>query len=798
MKNYPVIRVIVFFICGIILQQFITVGLLFFVVIYFLALVSYFIYKKSLALIKNLMISLLINTLFILAGNHSSEICFSERQFYSGNIEKENSFTLYGTVESIYLINKSGLRFEINADSASVNKFMLHRRVILICNVKDENYKKLDSLYSSVSPGNKICVSGTLIKGRSCRNPGEFDYNKYLHLYGITGILNVYNSDDFKILDHSKNWCSDLLFRVRKSIAEKLSLYHDFDAASLMKGLLLADRSEMNDETKIEFVNAGVVHVLAVSGLNVEYILLLCIILLGRLNIYPKSFLTILCLILFLFITGIQASVFRAILMSTMVIIAYITSRSTNVINSLALSALILLTFFPYYLYDPGFQLSYAAVLSMAVIYPYFHRGICNIKNKVLKIFAQLIALSLSAQIGTIPFTLYYFGKLSITSLAANLIVIPFIGILVGIGIASLLSSYFSPFTAICYGSINSLLTKLLYFIVHISGGENYSFIWIRNFSLYDSIVFYLLLIALMYLYKRFSNSTARLLLIVFLIADYITISSFDNRDLLTKNKMNLMMIDVGQGDSFLIKFPNGETALIDAGDASMKFDNGEKIILPLMNHLNIPAVDYAFVSHIDSDHYGGFVSLIQAGRIKRIYKPELDTSLSRDIKFENFIKKQNIPITYYHKSVIKIGNARIFVLNNKFIHFRKNNSNNDKSSLLKVLYGKTSFLFTGDLGINAEKYYSSLYNFNLRSDVLKVSHHGSKYCSSLNILNYIQPHFALISAGIKNKFNHPSKEVLTRLRMFHANIMRSDKQGAVLLKSDGNAVSQINWKDLY
>jgi competence protein ComEC len=797
MKIYPVIKIVLYFICGIILQHLITIGLLFFAVIYFITLIFYIIQVKYHTLDKKLMISLLINILFVIAGNYSAELCFSNRQFYSENIEKENSSIFYGTVESVYLRNKSGLRFELNVDSALVNKFKLHRKVILICCIKDENNKKLDSLYFLIAPGNKICASGMLIKGRSYRNPGEFDYNKYLHLFGITGILNIYHSDDFKILDHSRYWFSDILFRVRRSIADKLSRYHDYDAASLMKGLLLADRSEMNDETKTEFVNAGVVHVLAVSGLNVEYILLLCIILLGRLNIYPKSYLTISCLILFLLITGIQASVFRAVLMSAIVIIAYISSRSTNLINSLALSAIILLTFYPFHIYDPGFQLSYAAVFSMAILYPIFKGGINNIKNRILKTFAQLIALSLSAQIGTIPFTLYYFGKLSLTSLAANLIVIPFIGVLAGIGIASLFFSYFSPILAISYGCINSLLTKLLYLIVHISGSENYSFIWIRNYSLYDSVVFYLLIVAFIYFNKKFINNIARLFLILFLLADYITISYFDNKDLMTINELNLMMIDVGQGDSFLIKFPNGETALIDAGESSMKFDNGSKTILPLMNHLNIPEIDYAFVSHIDIDHYSGFVSLIQAGRIKRIYKPELDTSLSRDIKFEKFIKEQNIPITHYNKSVIKIGNARVFVLNNNLIHFRKNNSNNDKSSLLKVVYGNTSFLFTGDLSNIAEKYYSSLYNNYLRSNVLKVSHHGSKYCSSLNILNNIQPQFALISSGIKNKFHHPSKEVLARLRMFHANILRTDKLGAVFLRSDGESVSQVNWKDL-
>lgn len=790
MKNYPVIRIILPFICGIILQRYITLGLLFFTIIYCVTLILFFIIPLAILLARRFILSLLINILLVVAGNYSEDICFSSRQFYSAQIEKENSFTIYGTIESVYLLNKSGLKIEVITDSASVNKTSLHRKVILICNIKDENTQKLDSLYSVISPGNKICASGIFIKGRTCRNPGEFDYNNYLHLYGTTGILNVYNINDFKILSHSKNWFPDILFQVRKNIAEKLSKYHDFDAASLMKGLLLADRSEMNEETKTEFVNAGVVHVLAVSGLNVEYILLLCVILLGRLNIYSKYLLTILFLIFFLFITGIQASVLRAVLMSSIVIIGYITSRSTSVINSLALSALILLTFYPFYLYDPGFQLSYAAVFSMAVIYPYFHKEIKNIKNRIIKIFAQLVALSFSAQLGTIPFTLYYFGKLSITSLAANLIVIPFIGIIVGIGIASLLFSYISPFIALSYGSINSLFTKLLYFIVHISGTEHYSFVRIRNFTLYDSIIFYLLLIALIYFYRRFTNPSAKLILILLLFVNYFSLSSIDNKDLFIRNDLNVMMIDVGQGDSFLIKFPDGETALIDAGEASMKFDNGGKVILPLLNYLGISVIDYAFVSHIDSDHYSGFVSLIQAGLIKRIFKPELDTSLSSDIRFEKFIRKNNIPLTYYNNSLLKIGNARIFVLNNNHLHFKKTNSNNDNSSLLKIIYGRTSFLFTGDLGINAEKYYSSLYTNNLRSDVLKVSHHGSKYCSSLNILEYIQPRFALISAGLKNKYNHPSNEVISRLHMFNANILRTDKQGTILLISNGDSVS--------
>ena len=225
-----------------------------------------------------------------------------------------------------------------------------------------------------------------------------------------------------------------------------------------------------------------------------------------------------------------------------------------------------------------------------------------------------------------------------------------------------------------------------------------------------------------------------------------------------------------------------------------MKFDNGGKVVLPLLNYLDIPVIDYGFVSHIDTDHYSGFVSLVQAGKIKKIYKPEQDTNLIRDRKFELFLKEYNIPFCHYKRSVIKAGNARIFILNNYPAPFKKNSSNNDRSSLLKIVYGNTSFLFTGDLSKKAEYFYASEYKDLLKSDVLKVSHHGSRTGSSIEFLNYNRPKFSLISAGIKNKYKHPSKEVITKLQYFKSKILRTDKLGAVLLKSDGSSVRLVNW----
>ncbi len=793
MKNYPVTWVVVFFISGILLQHFITINFYCFLGFYLAVLLSLLFSQKH-----SEYLSILILFSIILAGNITANISYSERHFYADKIEKENNFTIYGKATFVYLVNKDGLRIDIEVDSAIVNKITLHRNVNIICRVTGIENKHIDSLYSIIAPGNKITACGTFIKGSTGRNPGEFNYSNYLHLYGTTGILNVYNISDFQITDHNASSFSNFIFNFRKSVAEKLSAWHDYQAASLMKGLLLADRTEINDQTKTEFVNAGVVHVLAVSGLNVEYVVLLCIILLGRFNIIPKSILTVLSIIFFLLITGMSASVFRAVIMSIVVIIAYITGRSTNIINSMAISSLILLAFYPFYIYDPGFQLTYAAVFSMAVFYPLLHKHTKNIKSKTIQVLCQLGALTLSAQIGTIPFTLYFFGKLSLTALAANLIVIPFIGFIVGVGLASLVFAYFFPAAALFYGTVNSLLIQLLYFIIHISGGEGYSFIRIRNFTLFDSVVFYAFMILFLYLNKKFIGIFSKVILIMLLFADFYIITLVDKKNLITKNELNVMMIDVGQGDSFLIKFPDGETALIDAGNTSMKYDYGEKVVKPLLNYLNISSIDYGFVSHVDADHYSGFVSLIQSGLIKRIYKPDQDTILTRDVNFESFLRKNKLPVNHPRRQIIKTGNARIYILNSDYAGFSKTKSNNDKSMLIKIAYGNTSFLFTGDLSKKAEDYYRTFYGDKLKSSVLKVSHHGSKNGSSLSMLELIKPNISLISAGLKNKYRHPAPEVIAKLHYINSEILRTDKQGAALLRSDGVSMYSVNWRDFY
>jgi len=433
----------------------------------------------------------------------------------------------------------------------------------------------------------------------------------------------------------------------------------------------------------------------------------------------------------------------------------------------------------------------------MGAIYPSIHKSInsLKIKWKSLKYILLFMALSFSAQIGTLPFTLLYFGKLSLVAIVANLFVIPLTGVILGVGITTLVLNFITPVIAIYYSASNDFLTLILFKMVNIAGHPDYSFFWVRHFSVSDSIIFYFSLVILLVVYYKLHSSSAKILVIILIISNAILYISFDDKNLLSENKFSVMTIDVGQGDAILLKFPQGKTALIDAGDVTPSFDNGERIILPLLEYLGIEKIDYAFVSHIDSDHYAGFVSLVKAGVIKKIIKPEIDTSLVKDVKFEKYLTENNIPIEYYKKGKMIIDGIPIYILNNRSVLKNYQLSSNDKSGVMKIIYGKTSFLFTGDIEKKVEKIYASKYKSFLDVDVLKTAHHGSKTSSTPEFLNFVTPEQSIISAGILNKFNHPSAEVINRLEDFGSEIYRTDKYGALIFESDGDSIRFIDWK---
>jgi len=795
MKDYPAIKLTVLVALGILVEKYFSISFGLTAGLVTATVIVYYLLKNRSTHLNSFIIQVFIVLSIISAANLLAQLNKQEYHLLPDNIYKIKSLRIKGEVTNIDLIRTDELDFEINLNPMTIKDSVKANNVNLICKVK-ASQKELMKLYDKIKIGNILEADGNYVKGGEERNPGEFDYNKYLRKNGVSGLLYIYSSSKIKIVGKEASFIGSLIFNTRKNIDEQIRKIYNPETAGFLRGILLADRSEINYNEKQDFINSGVIHILAVSGLHVGYILLIFTFIFGRFNVYIKSVLTIIGLILFLLITGVPPSAFRATVMAIVLISAFLMNRATNLLNSVAIAALIILIINPAELFNAGFQLSFSAVISIALIYPVFREKIeeKNFQNRLLRGLLLFLGVSLAAQIGTLPVTIYYFGKISLVALFTNLLVIPAAGIIVGIGIFSLVLSFSLPVVAPFFTIVNEVLVKLIYSIIHFTGGSELSFLRIHNFSILDIITFYSLLIFFFYYFRSFQNFFAKVCLSVLCIFCYVIIGPIGNTNLLPENKLSVLMVDVGQGDAFLLKFPNGKTALIDAGEANYSFDNGERVILPLMNNLGIDKIDYGFVSHVDLDHYGGFVSLIHNGKIKNIFKPEIDSSLNKDLRFEKYIADNNLSVNHYHKTILKIGNVRIYVLNANMEH---NFSSNNNSGLLKIVYGNSEFLFTGDLEKQGERYYDNYYGNFLDSDVLKVGHHGSKTSSSIGFLNLVSPEISLISAGIQNKFHHPSGITLEKLEKFNSAIYRTDLSGAILLRSDGENIKKVNWREL-
>jgi len=783
---------------GIIIQSILSISLIALLILFssVLSISVIFHFLKSTNIEQVKVIPIVIS--IILCGSLYYLVVSPPKVHYPFHLEKYTKTLISGKIDNIELKKEGRIILYLSADTIVTKERKYQGSFRILCSVYDGD-RKTSKLYEQLEIGNRIQIVGNIMKPRNERNPGEFDYEKYLNGKGIVAIANVYKTDDVKFISKEVSGYKNTIHQIRKRIDEQITLLHNKTTTGLLRGLLLADRGSIDYAIKNEFVNSGVVHVLSVSGLHVGYIVLIFLVVFNRFNIFTRYTLTLIGLLFYLIITGADAPVFRSTVMAVALLAAPAMGREYNSLNALSLSAFVILLIHPNELFNPSFQLSFTAILSLILIYPPLKRAVDNmqIKKKWLNWFLIFCVTSLSAQIGTLPFTLTYFHRLSVSALLANLIVIPVSGAIVALGILTLIvKTIFSWFGSI-FASANELLTYVMYFFVRLLGGDKYSYILINQFSVYDAILFYIILVLIFFIFKIFTNRTAKIVAVTLSVVLWILFMRADNYELMPKNSLSVMQIDIGQGDAALIKFPNGKTALIDAGEATEYFDNGERVILPLMDKLDIDAIDYGFISHVDSDHYKGFLSIIAKNKVKLIYKPKLDPKLQKDIDLENYLRANGVPFKYYSKEIIPIGNSRIYVLNDTTNHYFGSMSSNDQSGMLKLMYGNNSFLFTGDAGTKVESGYVNNYKTFLRSDVLKAGHHGSRTSTSEEFLEFVKPSYAVISAGVMNKFKHPHKDIIERFNQYKINIVRTDKSGAIMFRSDGNKIEEINWKKM-
>ncbi|MFA7290042.1 MAG: DNA internalization-related competence protein ComEC/Rec2 [Melioribacteraceae bacterium] len=784
MINTPLNRFVILFIIGIILEKVFEInfyGLLFIETVLLILFLIQFKKEPNSKKTFALQIPLIILTGSIFYYNFilpQSIYPFKETKVIKSQVEAE--------ITNIDLIRDK--RITLCLSAIKVFPFdEISKPINVIANIYGEN-EELIKLYNNINIGDSIRIRGKFSKPNTARNPGEFEYSEYLVANNITALISTEDLISIKIKNNKTDFFQNAILDIRKSIDYRIKELHSPDAAALLRGFLLADRYLITYDTQQEFIDTGVFHILAVSGMNVAYVILIIYFLFGRFGLKVRLIVSLAAVVAFVIVTGTAPSIIRAAIMMGAFILSLLLGRNKNNFNSLFIAAFIIILINPNDLFSAAFQLSFGAVFSILVYNKYL-----PIKNKVL----SFIGITLAAQIGTLPIIIYYFNNISLISIFANMIVVPVSGLIYLLGTTTVIFSYFSMQLADIIAIANNYYTFIMLWVIEKTAAIAFANLMVYNFSIAKIILFALFFICGIVLLKsHVKNIIPRILVIILFSANFLIISSFFENKLLDDGKLYVMAIDVGQGDSFLIQFPNGKHALIDAGNASLYIDNGERVIKPLLKFLDIEKIDFLFITHYDYDHFGGSISLIKNSLVSEIYIPDLDSSDQLSIKAFDYFKSQNIPISFNNKKKLKIGDVNLYLLNNS-LQFRDSVSN-DKSLVMKLVYGKNSFLFTGDASMRLEQELISEYGEFLKADILKVAHHGSGSSSSINFINAVAPSFGIISAGEKNIYNHPNKQVLEKFANLGIKLFRTDQIGAVILESDGNTINLINWRTNY
>ena len=412
-----------------------------------------------------------------------------QKKHYTNHLAAGNHSVL--RVSKVLKPNKFYQRFV--AEIIQINRTNTKGKVLV--NIKN------DSLINAIKVDELLFTTNEYKEIKKALNPFEFNYQEYLKKQQIYHQI-ILTNEEYKVLNSKQRTLRGFAYSLREKINQELDKCNfPVEELAIINALLLGQRQDISKELFEQYKNAGAIHILAVSGLHIGIVLLILNMLFKPIESIKngkiiKLILLVISLWLYAFIAGFSASIVRAVTMFTAIAIGLVTNRQSGVKNSLIVSMFVLLLINPLYLFDVGFQLSYTAVFSIVWMQPYFS-NLWKPRYKIINYFWQLLTVSFAAQLGILPLSLFYFHQFPGLFFVSSLVIIPFLGIILGVGflvIILALLNFLPQFLATFYGAVIKTMNDFVTFISH---QEAFVFQDI-SFSLLLMILFYVLLISTM------------------------------------------------------------------------------------------------------------------------------------------------------------------------------------------------------------------------------------------------------------------------------------------------------------
>jgi competence protein ComEC len=669
--------------------------------------------------------------------------------------------------------------------------------------------------------GDFIRFQSHLRKIQNFNNPGRFDYERCMNLQGI--YVSGYVNDASEIVLLRKNNAGDLRLKLEsfRQHLKKIIVQNSFSPArEVLEAMTLGNQNEIPAEIRDNFSKTGTSHILSISGLHVGMVVVTSFFLIFLLlkssewmmlkfNIIKIAAATaFLMVLLYALIAGMGVTVVRATLMALFFLLALLFGKQKDFYNTLALAGLIILTISPEALFDISFQLSFASVLAIIYIVPrlncsfFDNRSVLPLWLKSVMHYIQMtVVVCIAATLGTLPLIIYYFDRVSLVTIFANLIVVPLLGTLtLSVAMFFILFS-FSPTLSGFFIQLASFLTQISINVINHLANLSWSSISVAKPNLAEIALFYLMLFLFFQLLDHWKNKkgdSLRYAAIKYLLIMAFFISVADMVYFSVHHKLSsdlkITFIDVGQGNSAFVQLPGGETMLIDGGGFSKSsFDIGKSVIAPFLYAKRINKIDTVILTHPHPDHLSGLIYILNNFNVRNVWKTELPVDPVIFPQWERTVTAHQIKTLLLSDQFPEqdIHGVQFKVLWPPDDLLRQKNDFsyddvNDASLVLKISFGKISFLLPGDISTDIEQRLIQS-GVDLQSDVLMLPHHGSIHSNSTDFIEAVSCRYAVVSAGKSNVFRHPHPAVLHRYKNAKAEIFRTDQDGAISFITNGN-----------
>ncbi len=671
-------------------------------------------------------------------------------------------------------------------------------------------------------PGDTLAIRTVLKRPDSFRTPGAFDYARYLARKDIwiTGFISsplfVHKIVERQSLRHTLRYLPE---RLRTTIGKQLDAVVSPELSGVYRAILIGDRSHVDDKTLESFKGSGIMHILAISGLHMAVIgtLLYAVIfwilsrsekLLLRFTLKKwTAFFSLPVLLGYGLLAGMNTPVFRALLMSFIVILSICTNRRKSPGALLAFAALLILIIAPLQLFTVSFLLSFSAITGILFLLPVLKKllfpgtpssSFASITAKICKWTAACLLVSLVANLVTAPILLYSFNRLSTVGPFANLIIEPLICLWsLTAGFLSIPFIFLRPEIAAFLLQFGEMGLNAALHVSAFFSSLPYSTIWLATPALWLIATYFIILIV--FVHAGWKNRW-RLSISVLALSVCILLFVFPPNQLWEKSGDSLQVtyLDVGQGSATLLEYPSGFHLLIDGGGSSFaKTTVGERIIAPFLWSKGILKIDAIAITHPDADHYNGLGFIIKHFSPKILWirdKQGHDNDFRRLIELaKNTRMSIHVPRTgdlFEEKSgsLQCVANISDWEDDSEF----RNRGN--KGLILKACSARFCALFPGDIGRGSERALV-LQGFDLQADALLAAHHGSITSNSPEFLAAVSPEYLLVSAGRSSRGYFPHKGLANDCAEQQINLFTTSDQGTVEIMVKQNRYQLYGYK---